>query len=237
MKAKIDTKVTRARTAIFSFAVVVAVLIIGYGTMYSTGVAEGEFVEGDHYTLVENPLRRRPGEDIHVVEFFSYGCIHCRNFDPLLENWKKTMPDGVSFSRSPVTFSPLWSLLGRAYLTLETAGALDENHTRIFRAIHDNGRQFLSDDMMANFVDGYGIDKDEFLRTSRSPQVRRALQQVEQDQQQYTIASVPTLVVAGKYLVNMDVGRKTALDVVNYLIELETAAPNTPATDTGQTDS
>ena len=89
MKVKPDNKVTRARNTILTFVVLVAILIIGYGTLYSTGITEGEFVEGDHYQLVDNPTRRRPGEAIKVTEFFSYGCIHCRNFDPLLENWQK----------------------------------------------------------------------------------------------------------------------------------------------------
>ena len=90
--------------------------------------------------------------------------------------------------------------------------------------------------MIADFVDGHGIGKEVFLRNFNSPQVRRALQQVNEDQRQLPIASVPTLVVAGKYLVNMDNGRKAALDVVDYLIALETATQNPPATDNVQTD-
>ncbi|MCZ6618052.1 MAG: thiol:disulfide interchange protein DsbA/DsbL, partial [Gammaproteobacteria bacterium] len=234
--AKIDTRVTRARTTIFAFAVVVVVLIIGYGTLYSTGITEGEFVAGEHYRLIENPPRRRPGEAIKVTEFFSYGCIHCRNFDPMLEDWQKSMPEGASFLRSPVTYSPAWSLLGQAYLTLEMAGVLDENHSRIFRAIHDNGRQFQSADAIADFVDGHGIDKESFLRTFNSPQVRQRLRQQNEEQRQLTIPSVPTLMVAGKYLVNMDAGRKTALDVVDYLIAMEKAAEDTPATETASTE-
>ena len=237
MKAKIDTKVARTRTAILAFVVVVAILIIGYGTLYSTGITEGQYVEGDHYRLVENPVRRRPGEAIKVIEFFSYGCIHCKNFDPLLENWQKTIPERVSFSRSPVTFSqPIWALLGQAYLTLETTGTLEQNHSRIFKAIHDNRRQFLSADMIADFVDGHGIDKKAFLRNFNSPQVRRALRQAGEDERRLVIPSVPTLVVAGKYVVNMD-SRKTALDIVDYLVALERAAENKPATETAQTES
>ena len=224
MKARIDTRVARARTTIVSFVVIVAILIIGYGTMYSTGITQGEYVEGDHYRLVENPPRRRPGEDIGVTEFFSYGCIHCRNLDPLLDSWEKKVPDGVEFSRSPVTFSPVWSLLGQAYYSLEMMGALEENHRRIFRAIHDDGRQFLSADMLGDFVDGHGVEKSEFIRTFNSSQVRLALQRADEAQRQLTIASVPTLVVADKYLVTMDHGRKTALDIVDHLIALETGS-------------
>lgn len=237
MKVKTNAKVTRARTTILAFVVVVAVLITGYGTLYSTGITEGEFVEGEHYQLVDNPTRRRPGEDIKVTEFFSYGCIHCRNFDPMLDDWQKTIPEGVGFSRSPVAFSPAWELLGQAYLTLEISNILEQNHSRIFKAIHTNGRQFLSKDMIANFIDGHGIDKDAFLRTFNSPQVRRALQRADENQRQFNIASVPTLIVAGKYLVNMDNGRKTALKVADHLIALELAAQNRPAVETAQTDS
>ena len=232
-----DTKVTRVRTTIFSFAVIAAILIIGYGTLYSTGITEGEYVEGDHYKLIDNPPRRRPGEAIKVTEFFSYGCIHCRNFDPLLENWQKTMPEGVTFSRSPIAFSqPIWSLLGQTYLTLVATGTLEENHSRIFRAIHDNGRQFLSADMMADFVDGHGIDKSLFLRNFNSPQVRRALQQALEDERRLVIPSVPTLMVSDRYLINMD-SRKTALDIVDFLIIREMAVRNPTTAETAQTES
>ncbi|MCZ6640049.1 MAG: thiol:disulfide interchange protein DsbA/DsbL [Gammaproteobacteria bacterium] len=236
-KTSSDTKVTRVRTTILSFAVVIAIGVIGYGTLYSTGIAEGEYVEGDHYKLIDNPPRRRPGETIKVTEFFSYGCIHCRNFDPLLENWQKTMPEGVSFSRSPIAFSqPLWSLLGQTYLTLEVTGALEENHSRIFRVIHDNGRQFLSADMIANFVDGHGIEKSVFLRNFNSPKVRRALQQALEDERRLVIPSVPTLMVSDRYLINMD-SRKTALDIVDYLISKEMATNKLTTTETVETDS
>ena len=81
--------------------------------------------------------------------------------------------------------------------------------------------------MIANFVDGHGGEKSAFLRTFNSPGVRRALQKADEAQRQFTIASVPTLVVAGKYLVTMDKGRKTALEVVDYLITLEKSGRNT----------
>lgn len=222
MAKRKEDKVTRIRNAILASSAIVVVIVIGYGTLYSTGVTQsGTFVEGTHYTSVDNPQRRRPTDPIVVTEFFSYGCIHCKNFDPLLDDWLPTLPEDVVFNRSPVTFSPAWAILGQSYLALESAGALEANHRRIFRAIHDNRRQFMSADMVADFVDGRGISKDEFLKAYNSSAVRRALANGDARQRSFAIASVPTLVVAGKYIVSMDVGRPQVLDVVDHLIELE----------------
>ena len=75
--------------------------------------------------------------------------------------------------------------------------------------------------MIADFVDGRGVTKDEFIEAYNSSRVRRALATGDARQRTFAIASVPTLVVADKYVVSMDVGRRQALEVVDYLIALE----------------
>jgi thiol:disulfide interchange protein DsbA len=221
MAKRKEHQVTRIRNTIIALVVAVVVLVLGYGTLYSTGVTEGEYQAGTHYEVIEDARGRRPGEPILVQEFFSYGCVHCRNFDPLIEEWRDSLPEGVAFQRTPVAFSPVWTLLGRTYITLDETGALTQNHERLFRAIHDNGRQFLSAEMVADFVDGYGVSRDEFLRAFESPAVLRRLRQAEIDQRAMGISSVPTLVVDGKYRIGMEVGRKTSLDVADHLIAQE----------------
>ncbi len=219
-----DRKVIRTRNTIIAGVAAVVIVVLGYGTLYSTGVADGEYQQGTHYEVIEDARGRRPGEPIEVTEYFSYGCIHCRNFDPMIEDWRDTLPDGVRFERVPVAFSPLWTLLAGAYLSLEELDALEQNHERLFRAIHDQGRQFLSVEMLADFVDGYGTTRDAFLREFDSPEVQNGLRRAEREQRETGIASVPTLVVAGKYRVTMDVGRKTVLDIADHLIALEQGA-------------
>ena len=221
MTSRKERQVIRTRNYIIAVVVAVVVIVLGYGTLYSTGIGEGEYQAGTHYELIENAKGRRPGEPIQVREFFSYGCIHCRNFDPMIEEWQETLPDDVEFERVPVVFSPVWALLGRTYATLEELGALERNHDRLFRAIHDNGRQFLSAEMIADFVDGYGVTREEFLRTFESPAVRQRMRQAERDQIDLGIRAVPTLVVDDKYRIGMEVGRKVALDVVDHIIAME----------------
>ena len=219
--ARTERQVARVRNGIIAFVVALLVLIIGYGFVYTTGITEGEYREGTHYHVIEDARGRRPGAPILVREFFSYGCVHCRNFDPLIESWKARLPEDVEFERTPVAFSPVWALLARTYLALEELGALEQNHERLFRAIHDQGRQFLSPQMVADFVDGYGVSRDQFLRTFESPTVRSRMQQAEQAQREMRVTGVPTLVVNDKYRIGMEVGRQTALDVADHLIARE----------------
>lgn len=220
-------QVIRTRNTIIGVVVAIVVVVIGYGTLYSTGVTEGDFQAGTHYDVIDGAKGRRPGAPIQVREFFSYGCIHCRNFDPLIEDWQASLPDDVEFTRTPAAFSPVWALLAQTYFTLDELDALPQNHERLFRAIHDNGRQFLSADMVADYVDGYGVTREAFLRTFDSPAVRSRVRQAERDQRALGIASVPTLVVDDKYRIGMEVGRKTALDVVDHIIAMEKAADRT----------
>lgn len=216
-----DRQVARIRNTIIGFVVAVVILVLGYGLLYSTGVTEGGYRAGTHYEEIEGARGRRPGQPILVREFFSYGCIHCRNFDPLIEEWREGLPENVVFERTPVGFNPIWALLGKAYFTLEELDALDENHERLFSAIHDRGRQFLSPEMLADFVDGYGVSRDEFLRTFESRTVQARMNQARQEQENLKVSGVPSLVVDDKYKVNMEVGRKASLDVVDHLIAQE----------------
>jgi thiol:disulfide interchange protein DsbA len=213
----------------------VGVLVAGvavWGALYSTGVTEdGEIVEGKHYRTIENPPKQRPGQPVVVTEYFSYACIHCKNFDPTINEWALTLPQGSELRRSPVAYSPAWLILSEAYLALEMTGALEENHERIFRAIHDSRRGFSSIDAVADFVDGQGVSREDFLRAVNASSVRRKLAQAETAQRPFGIASIPALVVADTYVINMDVGRLEALKVARQLID-QIQNPGKSATET-----
>lgn len=222
------------RNTIIGFAIVMVVGVGGYGLLYSTGVGSPDtFVEGEHYALLDNPRALRPGSPIPVVEYFSYGCIHCRNLDPLLESWLAKVPNDVGFDRSPVAFSGPWGILSQGYYALQATGALDANHERVFRAIHDGGKQFVSAEMFATYVDGHGVTREEFLETYNSPDVRRKAAMASRRARAFGVSSVPTLVVADRYVIKVgDVGRRESLAIVDFLLEqVRTQTPPTPVQD------
>ena len=41
--------------------------------------------EGNQYLRLKNPQPVESGKKIEVIEFFSYGCPHCGEFEPILQ--------------------------------------------------------------------------------------------------------------------------------------------------------
>ncbi len=236
MSKKKSNNVPLVRGLIIGGVALLGLVVVGYGLIYSTGATQGEFVAGEHYEVIENAERRRPGANVEVVEFFSYACVHCKNFDPLIHDWLQTKPENVDFARIPVTFSPQWVLLAQTYYTLVALDILDENHDRIFRRIHNSGRMFASPEDVADFVDGNGATAEEFMAAWNGPEVRRMLREGEAAQRQVVIRAVPAMAVNGAYVVSMDVGRKVALEVVDHLIGLEQGGTPAASSSSGSSD-
>ena len=216
-----EEKIRLIRYASIGFVALLVALIAAVGIFYGTGVdVGGEIAEDSHYRLIEGTRETR-ARRVEVVEFFSYGCVHCRSFDPMLEVWKETLPQGASFRRAHIAFAGGAEMLARAHVALGLKGALEANHGRLFRAIHDRNRQFTDRFKLADFVDGYGIDRDAFLAAIDEPSVLRAVAEIDRAFRDADLTGVPAIVVAGKYVVNMDIGRKQALDVVDQLVSRE----------------
>ena len=112
-------------------------------------------------------------------------------------------------------------MLGQAYLALEHANALEENHERMFNAIHNAGKRFSNGRGIADYLDSSNLSANDFMRAFDSNSVSRKLSQATEDTMRYQIAAVPTLVVAGKYRVSMKNGAQRALQVTDWLIEQE----------------
>jgi thiol:disulfide interchange protein DsbA len=216
-----DKRTRRIRNGVIAFVAILVVIVVGYGLYRSSAVdlTAGGFVEGTHYHVIEGAPPVPATGPIRVTEFFSYGCIHCRNFDSIVNDWAAHVPKDVVFERSPVAFSPEWEVLAQTYFALRDDNALAENHERIFKAIHDNGKQLFNREAIAEYVDGHGISRDAFLRTLESPQVERETTDAGKRERAMRVNGVPTVVVADHYAINMDtVPRPKVFDVVDFLV-------------------
>jgi len=158
---------------------------------------------------------------LSVEEYFSYACIHCKNFDPKLEAWTETLAEDVKFQRKPTAFSRAWGVLAQGYYALEKADALKGNHEQLFKAIHNGRRVFNTGQDMADYLDSNELSAEDFMRAFNSRDVSRKLARAASNTQRYNIRAVPTLVVAGKYQVGLENGAARALQVTDYLLEQE----------------
>ena len=221
-KRKSADRVAATRSIFLGLLGTVGAALIGLGIYFSSGGGHSETPQlGTDFELIENADRPRSKGPIEVAEFFSYGCIHCKNFDPEFAAWAASASEDVLVERRPATFSPSWTLLGQAYLALEYANAIEGNHERLFSAVHDARKRFSSGRDIAEHLDSPQLSANDFMRAFNSSSVSRKLSRAADDTRRYQIGSVPTLVVAGKYRVGMNNGTRRALEVTDWLVKQE----------------
>jgi thiol:disulfide interchange protein DsbA len=88
----------------------------------SMAAAAQSVEEGKEYLRLKNPQPVESGKKIEVIEFFSYGCPHCADLEPILQGWVKTMPADVQLRRIPVMYQERWIPLAKVYYTLDALG-------------------------------------------------------------------------------------------------------------------
>lgn len=196
-------------------------------------LAEGQFVEGTHYERLDVPvqtgLEDTQPPQVEVVEVFSYMCIHCYSFDPVLERWESDgKPASASFSRLPAVFSSDWALMAQAFYTTEILGVSEQMHVPLFEAVHVKPVNLRDEAKMAElFVNEAGVTTEAFTKAFNSFFVRSRVMQAQAKSRAYGITGVPTLIVNGKYRVNgkMAGSSEGMLDVVNFLVQKESGSP------------
>ena len=205
-----------------------AVLLSAVGYLFYVTLNDaplGEFLEGEHYQVLENPRRIR-GDQIEIMEFFSYGCVHCYNFDPILEDWAEDKGEAINFVRTPAVANDYWRILGRAYYVFQDMGIYEDRHMRFFRDIHEARRSFPTPEALFAYAEEEGLDRNAFEASYQSTAVNSAVNRADQMARRLQVAAVPTIVVQGKYVVRTtrEIGPKRMLDVMDHLIELESSA-------------
>lgn len=197
-----------------------------------TGSDESAPQEGREFTTMAAPLPMAPVDGkIEVVEVFSYACIHCANFQPYVDNWKKTLPADVNFIYMPMSQGGSWEAFGRAFYAAQSMGLLEKTHDALFKAVHIEKRKFASLSDIAAFYGDYGVDPKVFESTMQSFAVNAKINRARQLAPRWMIQGTPTLVVAGKYRVmaSPETGLPGMLKTADYLIERERAAAKASA--------
>ena len=156
--------------------------------------------EGNQYLRLKNPQPVESGKKIEVIEFFSYGCPHCGELEPILQGWLKGIPADVQFRRVPVMFQERWVPLAKIYYTLEALGEESRLSPDVFTALHGKGLPLWQDKTFFDWAASQGIDRKKVEDMYNSFGVNGKVSRAKQQAQLYSVQSVPMIVVDGKYM-------------------------------------
>ncbi len=173
--------------------------------------------------LKERAPVEAPAGQVEVVEFFSYGCSHCKNFEPIFNAWKKAAPQDVAVRMVHVGFQSSFEPLQRIYYALETLGKVDEVHAKVFDALQAQRKRLDRPEVLFPWVAEQGVDRARFEEAYKSFGVATKLRRAVQLQEAYQVEGTPALGVAGRYYTDgsMAGGFERMIQLTNGLIAQE----------------
>lgn len=188
--------------------------------------AQEEYVEGKDYELITPAVRTADPDKIEVAEFFWYGCGHCYTFEPVLGQWKKTLPEDVDFQGSPAIWNAKMEIHARAFYTAKLLGVLDTLHPVIFQAMNVDRKRLSSEEEIKELFTANGVAAEDFDKAFNSFGVSSQVRQANSRARAAKITGTPALMVNGKYHISTRQAGSQAgmLKVADYLIAKERAA-------------
>lgn len=182
------------------FATFVAVSSVAFAP--TEVAAQESFAEGKAWSRLAEPQPTESGNKVEVVEFFSYGCIHCYHLEEHIGAWAAKLPADVNFIRVPVFSLPL----ARVYYTLEALGRGDLT-PKVFKSIHDARVPLHDEKTFFGWASSNGIDETKLKDAWNSFTVNGKVNRTKTLAQNYRINATPTVVVDGKFILQYGPGR------------------------------
>mgnify|MGYP003768509187 CR=1 FL=1 len=183
---------------------------------------------GADYFLIDPRIPTSTGDKIEVVEVFSYACPHCAHFQPMMDELKAKLPANAQIVLLPAVFNPQWEPFARAYYTAHSLGVVDKTHAALFEALHSQHQSLFTIDALAGFYANYGVDAKSFVSTANSFIVDSQIANGNRLVASYGVGSTPSLVINGKYRIEMNnernIGPQDVVDIALMLVKQEAAA-------------
>lgn len=214
-------------------ASIIALIVVAVAAMNLTQKptsGAGSPVAGDlavdkHYRVLSQPLQVA-GDGISVIEFFWYGCPHCRDFEPRIKQWLASAPEDIRFEMKPIVWNDATGLHAAMYYAGLEASDSAALHDALFEQIIDIRKERNLDrhiDSVSRLFSQYGVSESQLTERLNSQEILQQVRQAESDMRQAEVSSTPSVLIGGKYLIlnNSDVGDKGLFNVMETLIELE----------------
>ena len=184
--------------------------------------AQEQWKEGTHYTIVSEEASAKP----EILEFFSYWCPHCYQFEPLVKQIKSKIDKDVEFTKVHVNFMGFTSPdiqddATKALLIARTLKQEDALNKAIFNYIHVQRANIGGLKDIQNIFAVNGVEPAEFQKMANSFSVNSMLKQNNKQISKYRghLKGVPNFIVNGKYQAKFTQDMTTD-DIVDLIVWL-----------------
>ncbi|WP_339720930.1 thiol:disulfide interchange protein DsbA/DsbL [uncultured Paraglaciecola sp.] len=184
--------------------------------------AQEKWREGTHYNVIADQATEKK----EVLEFFSFWCPHCFNFEPLVKDIKTKLADDVEFKKIHVNFMGFTSAAiqddaTKAMMVARELKKGDELNAAIFKYIHVSRSPVSGIKDLKNIFVVNGVEPEDFDKMMSSFGVNSRLKMNNKAIQEYRkhVRSVPTFIVNGKFQATFtrDMKQDDMIDLIVFL--------------------
>ena len=173
-------------------------LILFFVAITSFSVVSFSAEGSQKYVQISNQ-KQTESDKIIIYEFFWYGCPHCYNIEPTINQIEDNLKKDTILIKVPVALRNTWEIHAKAYYTLQQMKLDDDLHEKIFSEIHVNANRLDTEEKLINFLNDEGHDAQKFSKILNSFGTEIRVKKASRLANQYQITSVPTLIINGKY--------------------------------------
>jgi thiol:disulfide interchange protein DsbA len=196
----------------------------------SAAPQDWKYHENEHFIrLIPTQPTVGGADKIEVAEFFWYGCPHCYTFEPHINGWAENKPANVRFVRIPAMWNRGLELHAQLFYTEEVLvanGAIKDAaafRDAVFAEYHRRGNRLGSKEAIQALFARFDVSADDFDRAWSSFEVNQKMRVASDLARRYGIASVPMMVVNGKYRTNGELAGsyEGLLELLDELVDRE----------------
>lgn len=189
--------------------------------MLSLSANAAQFKEGEHYKVLDLEASSKPV----VTEFFSFYCPHCNSFEPVIQQLKEQLPEGVKLQKNHVSFmgGKMGPSMSKAFATMVALKIEDQMIPVMFNRIHNMRKAPRDDEELRQIFLDEGVDANKFDSAFKGFAVDSMLRRMDKQFEDSGLTGVPAVIVNNKYQVQAQ-SIKTMDEyfaLVNYLLELK----------------
>ncbi|HAC34710.1 MAG TPA: disulfide bond formation protein DsbA [Gammaproteobacteria bacterium] len=163
----------------------------------------GNVFAAERYKLLSTAQPTSVSDKVEVVELFWYGCPHCFDLEPVMQEWLETKPDYVEYVRVPAIFRDNWIPLARAWYLIDMLELGERVHMNLFRALHEKKLNMNNVGLLRSFFEHEGVTKEQFDKLYHSFSIDSMTRNAAKLTRDYQITGVPAIIVNGRYMTSV----------------------------------
>ena len=158
------------------------------------------------------------GKKVDVIEFFSFYCHHCFEFEEVIPVIKGNFPRKINWRNIPVYWGKGSSKPGEAYLLAEEMGKGEQMKRAIFEALFIEKRDISDIRVLENIALKLDLGFD-FSRRLRMGEKEKEANDALLIMKAYSVEGTPALIIAGNLRVTPGKSLETFRDNIITIIQ------------------